>query len=402
MPISISASTDSTPFLVSISVLMVVAGSLNTIAAKWTDRLYVNGVAFNHPFFQTFFMFIGEFCCLLVYLCFHYFKKYNWKRHNINGDSGAVIDIGYDEPTIPKFNPLIFLPPASCDVIGTSVMYVGLNLTTASTYQMLRGSVIIFTGLLSVAFLNARLRGYKWLGISFITLGLVIVGLLDIIFDTDPKDDVNGIITGNLLIIIAQIIVAIQMVSEQKFVQQHDVPPLLAVGLEGLFGIIIISILMVLMYFVHVSPTFSKNPLHRLEDVIFALKEIGENPIILLALSGTIVSTAFYNYAGVSVTKYLSATNRMVLDSVRTLIIWAVSIRLFGEKFIPLQLLGFVLLILGMFVYNDLIFGPRFRRDIFPRMSESNPCTLCCASFCGVDIAMSEPLVEDSEEENLN
>lgn len=31
----------------------------------------------------------------------------------------------------------------------------------------------------------------------------------------------------------AQIIVAIQMVTEQKFVLQYDIPPLLAVGLEG-------------------------------------------------------------------------------------------------------------------------------------------------------------------------
>lgn len=33
----------------------------------------------------------------------------------------------------------------------------------------------------------------------------------------------------------AQIIVAIQMVVEQKFLNKYDVPPLLAVGLEGIF-----------------------------------------------------------------------------------------------------------------------------------------------------------------------
>lgn len=71
--------------------------------------------------------------------------------------------------------------------------------------------------------------------------------------------------------------------------------------------------------------------------MIFALKEIGEKPEILLALGLLVVSIAFFNFAGVSVTKRLSATTRMVLDSVRTLVIWMVAIPLFGQAFIPLQ-----------------------------------------------------------------
>ena len=39
-----------------------------------------------------------------------------------------------------NFNPLIFLPPALCDMLGTSLAYIGLNLTFASSFQMLRGT----------------------------------------------------------------------------------------------------------------------------------------------------------------------------------------------------------------------------------------------------------------------
>uniref|UniRef100_A0A1I8C0V6 TPT domain-containing protein n=1 Tax=Meloidogyne hapla TaxID=6305 RepID=A0A1I8C0V6_MELHA len=221
-------------------------------------------------------------------------------------------------------------------------------------------SVIIFTGLLSTAFLRARLRGFKWLGMGLVALGLVVVGLSDIEFDTNPNDDLNAIITGNLLIVMAQIVVAIQMVSEQKFVLEYDVPPLLAVGLEGFFGMIILSFLSLPMYFIHVPATFSKNPGHRLEDIFYAFKQINENPLVLLALFFVIISIAFFNFAGVTVTKHLSATTRMVLDSVRTFVIWGFSIPLFGEKFIAVQLIGFALLTFGMFIYNDLLFGPWF------------------------------------------
>lgn len=39
---------------------------------------------------------------------------------------------------------------------------------------------------------------------------------------------------GDLLIIMAQVIVAIQMVLEEKFIYKHNVHPLQAVGTEGM------------------------------------------------------------------------------------------------------------------------------------------------------------------------
>lgn len=70
-------------------------------------------------------------------------------------------------------------------------------MTSASSFQMLRGAVIIFTGLLSVAFLGRRLVKSQWLGIFITILGLVIVGLAD--FFSGHKDDsqkLSDIITG--------------------------------------------------------------------------------------------------------------------------------------------------------------------------------------------------------------
>ena len=42
-----------------------------------------------------------------------------------------------------NFSPFIFLPAALCDMCGTSIMYIGLNLTFASSFQMLRGTEIL-------------------------------------------------------------------------------------------------------------------------------------------------------------------------------------------------------------------------------------------------------------------
>lgn len=72
-------------------------------------------------------------------------------------------------------------------------------MTSASSFQMLRGAVIIFTGLLSVAFLGRRLLPSQWIGIFITILGLVVVGLAD--FFSGHRDDehkLSQVITGTL------------------------------------------------------------------------------------------------------------------------------------------------------------------------------------------------------------
>ena len=61
---------------------------------------------------------------------------------------------------------------------------------------------------------------------------------------------------------------------------------------------------------------------------------MGNNPLIVVAVIGNIVSIAFFNFFGLSVTKTQSATTRMVLDSIRTIVIWAVCLALGWEEVI--------------------------------------------------------------------
>eukprot|EP01052_Picozoa_sp_SAG31_P006055 SAG31_NODE_274_length_18666_cov_72.753972_17_plen_116_part_00 len=52
----------------------------------------------------------------------------------------------------------------------------------------------------------------------------------------------------------------------------------------------------------------------------------------------------------------MSAAHRMVLDSVRTCLVWAAGLQFFNEDFSYLQLFGFLILISGTLVYN--VIGP--------------------------------------------
>ncbi|KAL4630552.1 solute carrier family 35 member F6 [Arapaima gigas] len=334
-----------TKYQLMLAAMMLVTGSINTLSAKWADNFLVAGChgseahTFSHPFLQAVGMFLGELSCLAVFyilLC---------------QDRRAL------QPKMnpgQRFSPFLFLPPALCDMTATSIMYVALNMTSASSFQMLRGAVIVFTGLLSVAFLNRRLVASQWIGILITILGLVIVGLADFISGKrDDTHNLSDVITGDLLIIMAQIIAAVQMVLEEKFVYKHDVHPLRAVGTEGFFGFVILSLLLIPMFYIPVG-NFSNNSRHVLEDALDAFCQIGNQPMIVVALLGNIISIAFFNFAGISVTKEISATTRMVLDSLRTVIIWVVSLAVGWEQFHGLQVLGFIILLVGASLYNGL------------------------------------------------
>lgn len=132
----------------------------------------------------------------------------------------------------------------------------------------------------------------------------------------------------------------------------------------GLFGFVILSLLLVPMYYIPAG-SFSGNPRGMLEDALDAFCQVGRQPLIALALLGNISSIAFFNFAGISVTKEMSATTRMVLDSLRTVVIWALSLALGWEAFHPLQILGFLILLMGTALYNGL------HRPLLARLARS-------------------------------
>lgn len=121
-------------------------------------------------------------------------------------------------------------------------------------------------------------------------------------------------------------------------------------------------VLLVPFYFIIVGNSIFDNPGGRLEDAIDGLYQIKNNWQVATGFMGTVISIAFFNFAGISVTKEISATTRTVLDSVRTLVIWLFSLAVQWQAFSVLQLAGFLVLIVGMFLYNDVIIRPTINK----------------------------------------
>ena len=227
-----------------LAVLMLLFGTVNTIANKYQDITVVGHdaktgapVYFNHPGVQSACMFLGELLCLVFY---------GLERAFVAATRGAGNTTGLvslqdkdQERNSGLVKALAFFVPALCDSVGTTLLYVGLFYTYASSFQMLRGCVVLFSGLLTIAILKRKLHSHHWAGMFMIIFGAAAVGVADYLnqpahnkgdhhngdnhphalsdFQKQSSPDAANPIFGNVLVICAQVAAAFQFIIEEKF-----------------------------------------------------------------------------------------------------------------------------------------------------------------------------------------
>jgi drug/metabolite transporter (DMT)-like permease len=328
-----------------LAVGMLLFGTINTIASKYQDTFEVKGLAndkphkFNHPAVQTLSMFLGETLCLIAFFVSSRISK-----------TRAHYD-ALDGPPKTKFPIWTFLIPSMCDMTGSTLMYIGLLLTYPSVYQMLRGMIVVFTGVFSRIFLKRVLHPHHYLGMLSIIIGTIMVGLSSVLYGSHDK--ATNPLLGDVLVVIAQLVAATQMVVEEKFVGKYNVPPLQVVGNEGAWGVIVTTLLLFVLYWIP--------PVRKVDNSVDAVLQIYHGHLLLVALLASIFSIAFFNYFGISVTKQLSATHRTTIDATRVFLVWIFSLIVGWEQFHWLQLAGFVVLLFGTALFNEIFRLPFLR-----------------------------------------
>lgn len=105
------------------------------------------------------------------------------------------------------------------------------------------------------------------------------------------------------------------------------------------------------------------------ENSIDALLMIKNDKILLTLVVLYTLSIAFYNFFGLTLTKSLTAVHRTLIDACRTIVVWAIELFIyyvihegFGEtwdrKYSIFQVDGFLFLMLGTALYNELLIIP--------------------------------------------
>ncbi|KAI8894759.1 hypothetical protein BC833DRAFT_603761 [Globomyces pollinis-pini] len=362
-------------FLILLVSGMLFTGTINTLLNKLQDLTCVdhcdgpNKRYFEQPLFQTINMFVGEIMCLFVFLIMDWNEKRQGDStyHPIpeGSPSNELPEHIESSADIPAASPkpltgvaqLLFLLPTLCDLTGTTLMNIGLIFTSASIYQMLRGSVVLFTGLFSTIFLGRKHPLYRWFALCVVFLGVAIVGLSPLVSGAEkPVEHATPTSPiGIFLVVLAQCFTASQFVIEEKIMVRYQVAPLKAVGLEGLFGLTLSLIAVPILHFT-LGVRGEPGNVFNFDEMVRQIS----HPQVLYAGIGIMFSISIFNYCGLAVTKNISATSRSTIDTCRTLFIWMASLALHWETFKWLQVVGFVVLIYGTFIFNDVIQPPSF------------------------------------------
>ncbi|KAK3713045.1 hypothetical protein LTR37_008730 [Vermiconidia calcicola] len=272
--------------------------------------------------------------------------------------------------------------PAICDICGTTLMNAGLLFTAASIYQMTRGALVLFVGLFSVIFLKRHLGFWKWASLFIVVLGVAVVGLagyldkkhgpLKVPGDTVPGEPHDVLVAhtiriirdtvyiqeapnaaqtviGVLMIAGAQIFTASQFVLEESIMEKYSMDPIRVVGWEGIFGF---SVTLIGMGVLHGAIGHGYFNARQAFYEVFHYRAVAVSSILIM------VSIGCFNFFGLSVTRVISATSRSTIDTCRTLFIWIVSLGLGWETFKWLQIVGFVLLVWGTSLFNEIVNPP--------------------------------------------
>ncbi|KAI3336775.1 hypothetical protein HD806DRAFT_17610 [Xylariaceae sp. AK1471] len=416
------ASKAAIPFLVA---MMLLTGVCNTLLTKLQDNQCVRNcddpdptkrIHFEQPVLQTAQMFVGEAgCWLVVGLMAAYSRIANRKNPGNNGyqpvDANEVDTPGDADPNadaasinsedtllphrktgagtrgvLSGFGILLLALPAMCDILGTTLMNAGLLMVAASIYQMTRGALVLFVGLFSVVFLRRKLHLFQWLSLLGVVLGVALVGLagaiqpdskakatsLTMLVAEDPiAAEAVRVVLGVVLIAGAQIFTATQFVLEEFLLERSSIEPIEVVGWEGLFGLAVTLIGMLVLHFaIGRTDAGRSGPF----DVVEGFQQMVDNKVVLISSFLIMISIGGFNFFGLSVTRTVSATSRSTIDTCRTLFIWIVSLGLGWETFKWLQVAGFALLVYFTFVFNGIVQPPfaflRPHQEVEPLLPE--------------------------------
>jgi drug/metabolite transporter (DMT)-like permease len=312
-------------------------------------------------------MFLG----MVIVLGIHFLNVLMRQSRKTGDIEVHLLESGKDKPAVKQAtfweaSKLIAIP-AILDLLATALCFVGILYNSASVFQMLRGSMIIFSALLSVLFLRKRLHAYHWAGVGLCCLAIVVVGYSNMMATSSsstPSDiPQSKVVFGMALIVLGQVIQASQVVLEEKLLRGYSIEPFQIVGMEGVWG----SLAMLLVFFpaLYLIPgSDAGGAQENLYDTIVMMQN-NKNLQYLVLLY--VFSVFTYNMSGMLVTYALSAVHRTMLEASRTAVIWLIDLVIhyyicpsssFGETWSSwswLQLLGFGILILGQSVYSELV-----------------------------------------------
>ena len=276
-------------------------------------------------------------------------------------------------------NRLYLFLPGLTDFLASTMQLLSLNFISASAYQMFRGGAIVTTYLFSVLFFNQMVKRKELIGTSIVLVGILIVGVTNVVYS--PATEETELKTvGFVLMAVSLVIQGFQFSFEQSLFERFYLQPMEAVGYEGLFGTLLCLIALPILSSAHCSfgisaCVYDGNGEGFIEGWNAFVEGVTSSTLLICLVVLAFIEIAIYNVSSLSVTKYINALARVIGANAKIILVWlagvVVTVTLGREHpnyrweslnaiVIVLQLVGFVLLVVGNLIYNEVIRLPGF------------------------------------------
>eukprot|EP00937_MAST-01D_sp_MAST-1D-sp2_P003548 g3548.t1 len=334
--------------------LGVITGTVMTVVVKVlyeAEAVGLNGVRqpFEKPLTTTLVMTLAMACALPM----HWFHQSMLPAHR------------RCKPFARRIYLMLAIP-ACFDTVGTILAKIGLLYCTVSVFQLARASLLIFTAL-AKWWVGDEIKRYMWVGIGLNTCAMLLVSSTAIF---TPAGDANrsgrNPIYGVLWVLGSCALQGCQYVFEEKVMRIEGPPPLLVVGMEGVWGSLLMALVLLVAY---LAPGPDHGSVESLPDALVMLRNSELCRMMLLVF---FFCVGGYNVFCVTVTYFLSSIWHSILDNFRPVSVWGtdlaiyylISGRRFGEPWTPysyLELLGMFVLFVGTAVYSGALRLPCYQ-----------------------------------------
>ncbi len=300
---------------------------------------------------QVLFIFLGQYINLIIfYMKLIFVKTTRWTHFNKYKNRALMSGKSF------HFSTYRIGLASILNCISSTLYFYAYYFLRPTVFQMILGSVVIYTPLLSRIFLKKKLYKHTIIGIllSIIAFGLICGFSFMLDKSTDQPDyDFRTILTAIGLMLIGLLFTSIQRVYEEYLLKNIETSVYRFIGLEGLFGVFLFAIIHTFVFGLvnYVNHT-------HLFDIGSTLIFLSRNPNLIFTSVLLIGCHFLHELNGIIITKYVSATFRVVTDVLKVILVWFAEIFIYDiESGIKNKYYYALFTFLFLFIYMLLIFG---------------------------------------------
>jgi len=201
-----------------------------------------------------------------------------------------------------------------------------------------------------------------------------------------------------ILILVSQVFTGVQFIVVEKLLSDYYLDPFIIVGNEGMWGLMYYLIVLTPMQ-IFTCTKWTNNyeagtggalaglcSFGYMENSAYAFYQMKNNGWLIVETFGSILSIACFNSFGIGITKYASAAHRAVTDTSRTILVWILCTLLGYQKLEWPSATGFLLVLLGTLVYNEILIIPFFgfdenTKEAIAKRNRENPASATDANY---------------------